>query len=204
MQAMLERSYTNPRDIQRRALKYIIGGRDIFVPVPGFAEQIDTMIIGTLQDIDTSIHEVQAPLLISTREVADRIQLCGNSLGKFISLKLHACIASPCPPKFTEGLETPRAGVHGVTGTPGSVQDTIRRRALKPDKIIMVVLHRANDIFSYQLGNQLFNLLECLPQSIRAVTLCEGDIDEENLHKLLTRMYNPIRLVLNAKRIPKG
>lgn len=203
-QAMRERPYTGPRIIQRHVLKPIMDARDVLVQVPGFADQMDTMIIGTLQRIDPSIHAVQALWLTSTREVADRIRLCGSPLCESMGLKLHACIASYGSPRFKEELEMLHDGAHIVTGTPGRVHDLIRRRAFKPDKITTVVLHRANDIFSYRLGDQFYSMLKDLPPSVQLVALCEGEMEGDDLHALLARMSEPVRLVLNVKRVPTG
>ncbi|OAQ64351.1 hypothetical protein VFPPC_05633 [Pochonia chlamydosporia 170] len=203
-QAMRERPYTSPRIIQRHVLKPIMDARDVLVQVPGFADQMDTMIIGTLQRIDPSIPAVQALWLTSTREVADRIRLCGSPLCESMGLKLHACIAAYGSPRFKEELEMLHDGAHIVTGTPGRVHDLIRRRAFKPDKITTVVLHRANDIFSYRLGDQFYSMLKDLPPSIQLVALCEGDMEGDDLHALLARMSEPVRLVLNVRRVPSG
>lgn len=68
-----------------------------------------------------------------------------RALGEYLQVKCHACVGGT---NVRDDQRALSAGVHVVVGTPGRVNDMLRRKSLKADDIKMFVLDEADEMLS--------------------------------------------------------
>ncbi|KAH7068155.1 P-loop containing nucleoside triphosphate hydrolase protein [Paraphoma chrysanthemicola] len=120
--------------------------------------------LNILSRIDLSRLEPQALALAPSRELARQILGVITHMGQFMEgLKTMAAI--PDPSRRNQRFEA-----HVLVGTPGTVQEQLRRKFIKPDGIKILVLDEADNMLDQQgLGEQCTRVKTLLPKSIQTV-----------------------------------
>lgn len=145
-------------------------GRDIIAQAQSGTGKTATFAIGSLQQLDYTLPNVQALILAPTRELATQIQKVVDSLGDFLGAKAYACIGGNsirdgidlvfrynCFDLFTFlDVTYLQSGVHLVVGTPGRVLDLVQRGALDPSHIKLFILDEADEMLSRGIFFVLF------------------------------------------------
>jgi len=68
-----------------------------------------------------------------------------QSIGEFMGVKVHACVGGTV---VREDIQTLKKGVHVVVGTPGRVQDMMKKGFLKADYLRVFILDEADEMLS--------------------------------------------------------
>ncbi|KAF2028784.1 P-loop containing nucleoside triphosphate hydrolase protein [Setomelanomma holmii] len=120
--------------------------------------------LNILSRIDISRVEPQALALAPSRELARQILGVITHMGQFMEgLKTMAAI--PDPSRRNQRFEA-----HVLVGTPGTVQEQLRRKLIKADGIKILVLDEADNMLDQQgLGEQCTRVKTLLPKSIQTV-----------------------------------
>ena len=86
---------------------------------------------------------------------------------------------------------------HIVVGTPGRIQDMLRRRYLKVDKLNVIVIDEADEMFSSGFQEQVYKIFQYMPQEIQiGLFSATMDNDLEELSKQF--MMNPKKILVNS------
>lgn len=80
-----------------------------------------------------------------TRELSQQIAFVVQSIGEFMGVKIHACVGGTT---VKEDIQTLKKGVHVVVGTPGRVQDMMKKGFLKTDYLRVFILDEADEMLS--------------------------------------------------------
>lgn len=153
--------FEKPSAIQQRGIMPMIAGRDTIAQAQSGMGKTATFVIGILQNIDTSVHKVQALILAPTRELAQQIQKVVVALGDYMGLNCHICIGGTLVVEDIRIFqnETP----HVVVGTPGRVYDMIQRRALGTSQIKTFCLDEADEMLSRGFKEQIYDVFQFMP-----------------------------------------
>jgi ATP-independent RNA helicase DbpA len=134
--------YTEMTPIQRESLPPILEGRDVIAQARTGSGKTAAFGLGLLQQLDLTQIRLQALVLCPTRELADQVS---KAIRRFaINLPnvklLTLCGGMPLGPQLASLEHDP----HIVVGTPGRVQEHLKRESLHGGGIKVLVLDEAD------------------------------------------------------------
>lgn len=134
--------YTHLTPIQAETLPYILEGKDVIAQAKTGSGKTAAFGIGLLSRLDFSSFRVQALVICPTRELADQVCKEIRRLARFTqNIKVQSlCGGVPFGPQVGS-LEH---GVHVVVGTPGRLQEHLRKRSLRLSSLKVLVLDEAD------------------------------------------------------------
>jgi len=134
--------YTEMTPIQAESLPHILEGKDVIAQAKTGSGKTAAFGIGLLSRLDVSSFRVQALVVCPTRELADQVCKEIRRLARFTqNIKvLSLCGGVPFGPQ----LGSLEHGVHIVVGTPGRLQEHLRKRSLRLSNLKMLVLDEAD------------------------------------------------------------
>ena len=170
--------------IQAQSLPPILEGKDVIGQAKTGSGKTAAFGLGLLEKLDPGIYEVQSLVLCPTRELADQVAKELRRLARGISnIKiLSLCGGTPLGPQKSS-LEH---GAHIVVGTPGRIDDHLRKGTLKLDRLNTFVLDEADRMLD--MGFQ---------QTVDAIT---ARIPRQRQTLLFSATY-PDQIASMAKRI---
>ncbi|AET39768.1 ATP-dependent RNA helicase FAL1 Ecym_4755 [Eremothecium cymbalariae DBVPG len=188
-----------PSAIQSRAITQIIKGKDVIAQAQSGTGKTATFTIAMLQIIDMKSKDCQALVLSPTRELAVQISQVVTNLGGYMNVVAHACTGGKA---LQQDINKFNKGCHVVSGTPGRVLDTIKRRALNTRHIKMLVLDEADELLSDSLGfkQQIYDIFTKLPTSVQVV-LISATISKDVLEVVKKLMTDPVKLLVKRDQI---
>jgi ATP-dependent RNA helicase DeaD len=138
LKAVKEAGYESPSPIQAQSIPPLLEGRDLLGQAQTGTGKTAAFALPLLSRLDLSLKQPQILVLTPTRElalqVAEAMQTYARHLKNFHILPLYG----------GQGMDTQlrglRRGVHVVVGTPGRIQDHLRRGTLKLNCLSTVVL----------------------------------------------------------------
>lgn len=135
--------YTRPTPIQARSLPAILDGRDVIAQAPTGSGKTAAFGLGLLHRLDIATVRTQALVLCPTRELADQVaqQLRKLAVGLPNLKVLTLCGGMPLEPQL-RSLEAHDPQV--VVGTPGRIQELLRKKALHLGGVRTLVLDEAD------------------------------------------------------------
>ena len=153
--------YTHLTPIQAETLPHILEGRDIIAQAKTGSGKTAAFGIGLLSRLDFSSFRVQALILCPTRELADQVCKEIRKLARFTqNIKvLSLCGGVPFGPQVGS-LEH---GVHVVVGTPGRVQEHLRKRSLRLSTLKIVVLDEADRMLDMGFEEVITDVISYAP-----------------------------------------
>jgi len=134
--------YTSLTPIQRESLPHILEGKDVIAQAKTGSGKTACFGIGMLSRLDLGSFRVQALVVCPTRELADQVCKEIRRLARFTqNIKVLAlCGGAPFGPQ----ADSLQHGVHIVVGTPGRLQEHLRKRSLRLGNLKILVLDEAD------------------------------------------------------------
>ncbi len=134
--------YTQMTPIQAESLPAILAGRDVIAQAPTGSGKTAAFGLGLLHRLDPALIRAQALVLCPTRELADQV---GKQLRKLASgipnLKVLVLTGGmPLAPQLASLTHDP----HVVVGTPGRIQELMRKKVLHLGGVRTLVLDEAD------------------------------------------------------------
>ncbi|KAH8151428.1 uncharacterized protein LAJ45_04633 [Morchella importuna] len=130
-----------------------------------------------LAEIDTEVEETQVLILSATRDLALLVHTLLATRCANFGITTYACVGGTAIQDDKISLSE---GPHIVSGTPGRVCDMIRRRALRTDGILLLVLNKEEMLLNRSMWPQLaavYGLLDVDTKVVRAsVRVREGTV----------------------------
>lgn len=213
--------------IQQQSLPDLLAGRDVLAQAPSGSGKTVAFALGVLQRVELSLTRVQAVVLCPTRELADQVGKQVRKLGIGLpNLKLSLLYGGvPLGPQIASLTQH---HPHIVVGTPGRIQELLRKKHLHLGAARLLVLDEADRMLDMgfeeaireiigKLPSQRQNLLfsATFPDAIRTLAgrllrdplevHVEGQaeapaIDERFFEVDLTRKPSALAAILEAER----
>lgn len=154
--------YLSMTPIQAESLPHILAGKDVIGQSKTGSGKTAAFALGVLQKLDTKRFRVQTLVLCPTRELADQVAKEVRTLARAIhNIKvLTLCGGTPFGPQIGS-LEH---GAHIVVGTPGRVEEHLRKGSLKLNNLEILVLDEADRMLDMGFQAALDMILEHMPQ----------------------------------------
>ncbi|MGB3748804.1 MAG: ATP-dependent RNA helicase DbpA [Rhodanobacter sp.] len=134
--------YTDMTPVQAQSLPPMLEGRDVIAQAQTGSGKTAAFGLGLLQALDADTIRLQALVLCPTRELADQVSKAIRKLAANIpNVKLLTlCGGMPLGPQLASLTHDP----HIVVGTPGRVQEHLKRGSLHGGGIKVLVLDEAD------------------------------------------------------------
>lgn len=155
--------YTKMTPIQAQSLPQVLKGKDIIAKAKTGSGKTAAFGIGLLNNINPRFFGVQALVICPTRELADQVGKEIRRLARFTqNIKLVLlCGGKPLGPQIGS-LEH---GAHIVVGTPGRLQDHLRKGTLKLEGLKTLVLDEADRMLDMGFFDAMKDIIAQTPQS---------------------------------------
>jgi ATP-dependent RNA helicase DeaD len=143
LRALEKQSIVEPTPIQEQAIPLLLDGHDIIGQAMTGSGKTLAFGIPLIEAIDETSRNVQALVLVPTRELAAQVGLVIESLAKPAGMDLLVVYGGV---GYQPQIDALRRGVQIVVGTPGRVLDHLNRGALKLDALEVLVLDEADQM----------------------------------------------------------
>ena len=181
--------------IQRVSLPMILAGKDIIGQAKTGSGKTAAFGLGILQKLDVELFRVQTLVLCPTRELADQVAKEIRSLGRKIhNIKvLTLCGGVPFRPQKAS-LEH---GAHIIVGTPGRVEDHLRKKTLNLRHVKTFVLDEADCMLDMGFQPVIHEITAHIPSARQ--TLLFSATFQDGIERLAERVTdNPERLAIDS------
>ena len=190
--------FEKPSPIQQQAIVPIIQGKDIIAQAQSGTGKTGTFTISILQRIDFNELNLQALIIVPTRELAQQIQKVISSIGTYCKIKVMAVIGGT---DVRTDMYALKDGVHVVVGTPGRIYDMINREVLKLDKLKMLILDEADQMLDRGFKDQIYEIFrKGLPNSTQ-IALFSATWTKESQEIANKFMSNPTKIMVKKEKL---
>ncbi|MCH9645876.1 MAG: ATP-dependent RNA helicase DbpA [Proteobacteria bacterium] len=147
--------------IQALSLPAIIKGKDVIGQGKTGSGKTAAFGLGLLNKLNVKSYKVQSIVLCPTRELADQVASEIRKLARAVhNIKvLTLCGGAPFGPQIGS-LEH---GAHIVVGTPGRIEEHLRKKTLKLDYVEMLVLDEADRMLDMGFQDAIDDIVEKIP-----------------------------------------
>ena len=163
LKAVEKVGYEEASPIQAEAIPILLEGRDLIGQAQTGTGKTAAFALPLLASVDRAHATPQMLVLTPTRELALQVSEAVQSYGRNLP-GLHVL-----PVYGGQGMETQlrrlHRGVHVVVGTPGRIQDHLRRGTLDLSALKSVVLDEADEMLRMGFIDDVEAILEETPQS---------------------------------------
>ena len=158
--AVYETGYREPTPIQAAATPILLSGRDCVGQAQTGTGKTAAFGLPIVERVDPARREVQAIVLLPTRELCRQVANELTKLSKYRDLEVLAVYGGEGMERQLRALAN---GVHIVVGTPGRVQDHIWRGTLKLEHVHIAVLDEADEMLDVGFAEDIEKILRCVP-----------------------------------------
>jgi len=155
--------FTEMTEIQQKSLPAIIQGKDIIAQAKTGSGKTAAFGLGLLNKLNVKRFRIQALVLCPTRELADQVAKELRRLARAIhNIKiLTLCGGMPFGPQIGS-LEH---GAHIIVGTPGRIEEHVRKENLKLKDVETLVLDEADRMLEMGFQDSLDAIIEQVPSN---------------------------------------
>ena len=162
LQAVLDLGFENPSAIQAAAIPAAMTGEDLIGLSQTGSGKTAAFGLPVLANLDLDEASPQALVVCPTRELANQVCEEIHVLGKHLKGFRAIPVYGGAP--IDRQLRQLRKGVHLIVGTPGRLQDHLRRGTFDPKKIKTVVLDEADRMLDMGFREEMEELLSEMPE----------------------------------------
>ena len=196
LQAVEEVGYETPSPIQAESIPPLLAGRDLLGMAQTGTGKTAAFALPLLSRLDLSRKQPQILVLTPTRElaiqVAEAMQTYARHLPGFHILPVYG----------GQGMDVQlrqlRRGVHVVVGTPGRIQDHLRRATLKLDQLQALVLDEADEMLRMGFIDDVEQILEHTPTE-KQVALFSATMPEAIKRVARKHLREPVEIRIQSK-----
>jgi ATP-dependent RNA helicase DeaD len=194
--AVREVGYETPSPIQLAAIPPLLEGRDLLGQAQTGTGKTAAFALPLLSRLDLKLAQPQLLVLTPTRElaiqVAEAMQTYARHLHGFHVLPVYGGQG------MAFQLKQLRRGVHAVVGTPGRIQDHLRRKTLKLGALKAVVLDEADEMLRMGFIEDVEDILKQMPEE-KQVALFSATLPDRIRKIVQHHLSEPVEVKIKAK-----
>ena len=194
--AIAAMQFTEPTPVQERSIPLLLEGRDVVGIAQTGTGKTLAFGIPMEERLDPSRPEVQALVLVPTRELAQQVLDVLTDLGKPFGLRTVGLLGGHALQGDFRALD---AHPHVVVGTPGRIKDHLRRRTLSLSAVRFAVLDEADQMLDIGFLPDITHILGRTPRA-RQTALFSATMPH-NVMQLVRRYMNQPETVAVAAEL---
>lgn len=172
--------FEHPTPIQSSTVPYALEGRDVIAMAQTGSGKTAAFGIGLVERLDPRRFSVQGLVLCPTRELADQV---AKSLRELARARDNVKILSLCGGvAIGPQIGSLSHGAHIVVGTPGRIQDHLRKGTLKLDQLTTLILDEADRMLDMGFQEAVEDIISQAPA--KRQTLMFSATWPDNIRKL--------------------
>ncbi|KAK9829115.1 hypothetical protein WJX72_003969 [[Myrmecia] bisecta] len=160
LMGIYEKGFERPSPIQEESIPIALTGRDILARAKNGTGKTAAFTIPTLERLDTSRNEIQAVILVPTRELALQTSQVAKELGKHLGVEVMVTTGGT---SLRDDIMRLYATVHMVVATPGRLLDLAGKGVAKLQNCKMLVMDEADKLLSEEFQPIIEQLIGFLP-----------------------------------------
>jgi ATP-independent RNA helicase DbpA len=185
--------YQQTTPVQALSLPAILAGRDVIAQANTGSGKTAAFGLGLLQQLDVARFDTQALVLCPTRELADQVAKEIRRLGRAIA-NIKVLTLCGGVPLYTQINSLARAP-HIAVGTPGRVEELLRKGHLRLEQLQTLVLDEADRMLDMGFQDALDAIIGFVPA--RRQTLLFSATYPEQIEAVANRvMIDPVRVAV--------
>lgn len=203
LQGLKEAGFNHCTPIQDKALPLLLRDKDIAGQAQTGTGKTATFLLATFQRLinDTSekIKNPRAIILAPTRELAIQIHKDAQLLGRHLNLKLALIYGGT---DYQKQLDSLKASVDIIIGTPGRIIDFYRQNAFTLDNVQVSVMDEADRMFDLGFIKDIRYLLRRMPAPEKRLNmLFSATLSYKVTELAYEHMNNPVLIRIEAEEV---
>ncbi|MSQ21929.1 MAG: DEAD/DEAH box helicase [Dehalococcoidia bacterium] len=154
--------YAAPTPIQEAVIPLVRAGQDVVGQAQTGTGKTAAFGIPLVEMLDPDFRDLQALVLVPTRELAVQVRGELARIGKFRGLRSVAIYGGQAISRQMEALQR---GAHIIVATPGRLMDHMERGTIQLDRIQFVVLDEADHMLDIGFADDIERILRHTPSS---------------------------------------
>lgn len=184
--------YETMTPIQTESLPHILAGHDVIAQGETGSGKTAAFGLGILSKLEPRKFDVQAMVLCPTRELADQVATEIRKLARSLPNVKVITLCGGSPVRLqTTSLEK---GVHIVVGTPGRVEDHLKRETLDLSHVGTLVLDEADRMLQMGFEKSLDTIVSFVPQ-VRQTLLLSATFPDQ-IERIANRILSNPKMVV--------
>ena len=154
--------YSEPTPIQEEVIPLVQAGRDLVGQAQTGTGKTASFGIPLVEMLNPQSKDIQALVLVPTRELAMQVREEISRLGRFRGIQSVAVYGGQA---MSTQLMAFQRGVHIIVATPGRLMDHMERGTLRLDRLRVVVLDEADQMLDIGFAPDIEYILRHTPRS---------------------------------------
>lgn len=200
LMGIYEKGWESPSPIQEASIPIALSGRDILARAKNGTGKSGAYLIPLIERVDTTRADIQALILVPTRELALQTSQICIEMGKHCNLNSMATTGGTDLRDDILRLDKP---VHVIVATPGRILDLITKDIAKVQFCNMVVLDEADKLLSDFFKRVVDSIIRKLPVS-RQILLYSATFPQSVMVFMKDHMKTPQEINLMEDLTLKG
>ncbi len=195
MRAIDKKGYVEATPVQTGAIPYFMQWKDVTAKAPTGTGKTFAFGIPMVEHIDPSNNDVQALALARARELAIQIQEELRDLCAFKEGVRTVCLygGQPIDKQITQLKKQPQI----VVATPGRLMDHMKRRTVRVDKVLTVVLDEADRMLDMGFVRDVTRILDQI-KNRKNLGMFSATISREVLDISWVYQRDPVEITVRA------
>ena len=190
--------YVSPTPIQEAVIPPIRAGQDVVGQAQTGTGKTAAFGIPLVEALNPDVREVQALVLVPTRELAMQVRGELARMGRFSRLRSVAIYGGQ---SMNRQLEALQKGAHIIVATPGRLMDHMGRGTVQLERLRFVVLDEADQMLDIGFADDIRRILRYTPSSRQTLLFCATMPDQ--IKRLVHRyMKEPAWILVGGDAAP--
>lgn len=195
LKAVEDLGYTNPTEIQEKAIPYILNHQDMIAKSNTGTGKTAAFGLPLIQHLSEDPNQVVL-IICPTRELVIQVSDELHKFCKYLENIRIATVYGGTP--IDRQIRSLKKGVRIIVGTPGRLLDHLRRKTLKPQFIRSVVLDEADEMLDMGFRDDIQALLDAIHHEHQTV-LFSATISKEIREIANTFLHNQVEIEVKSK-----
>lgn len=148
--------FVDPSIIQSKGIGVIIEKKDCILQSQSGTGKTATYLLGTLENLDENLNEIQSIIITPTRELAEQVYKVGNNLSKYTNIKISLCVGGTDIIKFKKYAKNS----HLLIGTIGRIYHMMEENVFSISRLKQLTLDEADNLLDRNYCNKVLNFIE--------------------------------------------
>ena len=192
--AISRMNISTPTPVQEKAIPHLMAGRDLVGQARTGSGKTLAFAVPLAERCDPSVRQVQALVLVPTRELAIQVAGVVEALASSQQLRVTLLYGGRSLKPEYAAL---KKGVHVIIGTPGRTLDHLRQRTLDLSSVRFLVLDEADEMLDRGFAPDVESIIDRTPKE-RQTALLSATMPEWVAQTAAKHLRQPVTVEVDA------